>query len=93
VVFNENHFPFNDGFLNTRKSLKPLTRTIPIVLPSCLACTTSSHTVESTHRDVNHQEGYLVSNEEQPTLSDLVVNDDQQHSMISLFMEMRQPHM
>ena len=77
VVFNENHFPFHDGFLDTRNSLKTLTRTIPIVLPSCLTRTTTSHKVNSTHREVNHQEGDLVSNEEQPTLGDLAVNDDQ----------------
>jgi len=77
VVFIENHFPFHDDFLDTRNSLKTLTGTILIVLPSCLAGTTTSHTVELTHRKVNHQEGDLVSNEEQPTLSDLAVNDDQ----------------
>jgi len=54
VVFNENHFPFHDGFLDTRNSLKTLTRIIHIVLPSCPAGTTASHTVESTHREVNH---------------------------------------
>jgi len=77
VVFNENHFPFHDGFLDTRNSLKTLTRTISIVLPSCPGGTTTSHTVELTHKEVNHQEGDLVSNEEQPTLSDLAINDDQ----------------
>ena len=75
MVFNENHFPFHDGFLDTRNSLKILTRTIPIFLPSCLAGTTTSHIVDLTHKEVNHQEGDLVSNEEQPTLGDLV-NDD-----------------
>jgi len=76
-VFNENHFPFHDGFLDTRNSLKTLTGTIHIVLPSCPVGTITSHTVESTHKEVNHQEGDLVSNEEQPTLSDLAINDDQ----------------
>ena len=77
VVFNENHFPFHDGFLDTRNSLKTLIGTIPIVLPSCPVRTTTSHTVDSTYREMNHQEGDLVSNEEQPTIGDLVVNDDQ----------------
>ena len=77
VVFNENHFPLHYGFLDTRNSLKTLTGTIPIVLPSCPAGTTTSHTVESTHREVNHQEGELVFNEEQPTHGDLAVNDVQ----------------
>jgi len=77
MVFNENHFPFHNGFLDTRNSLKTLIGTIPIVLPSCSAGTTTSHTVESTHIKVNHQEGDLVSNEEQPTLGDLAANDDQ----------------
>ena len=76
VVFNENHFPFHDGFLDTRNSLKALTRAIPIVLPSCPVGTTTSHIVDSTDREVNHQEGDLVSNEEKLTLGNLV-NDDQ----------------
>jgi len=82
VVFNENHFPFSDGFLDTRNSLKTLTGTIPIILPSCHAGTTTSHIVDSTHKEVNHQEGDLVSNEEQPTLGDSV-NDDQ--PMLNIF--------
>ena len=70
MVFNENLFPFHDGFLDTINSLKTQTRTIHIVCPSCPIGTTTSHTVESIHREVNHQEGDLVANEEQPTLSD-----------------------
>ena len=76
MVFNENHFPFHDRFLDTRNSLKTLTRIIRIVLSSCPIGTTTSHIVDSTHREVNHQGGDLVSNEEQPTL-DNSVNDDQ----------------
>jgi len=53
VVFNENHFPFHDSFLDTKNSLKTLTGTIPIVLPSCPTGTATSHTVKPTHKEVN----------------------------------------
>jgi len=62
VVFNENHFPFHDGFIDTRNSLKTPIETIPMVLPSCTASTTTSHTIDSTHMEVNHKKGDLVSN-------------------------------
>ncbi|MCI01597.1 retrovirus-related pol polyprotein from transposon tnt 1-94, partial [Trifolium medium] len=80
VVFNENHFPFHDGFLDTRNPLKTLTEITPIVLPSSSAGTTTSNTIEPTDNDVNHQEVELAANEareDQPALIETPINADE----------------
>jgi len=57
------------------------TRPRPAPLPSL--GTTTSHTVESTHKEVNHQERDLVSNEEQPTLGDISIHVDEATSHVN----------
>ncbi|WVZ17885.1 hypothetical protein V8G54_010867 [Vigna mungo] len=52
VVFNEEHFPFHDGFLNTRSSLKTLTES-PSVSFS-LPTTGNSHIGEATSSNDNN---------------------------------------
>jgi hypothetical protein len=76
VVFNENHFPFHDGFLDTRNPLKSLTEITPIVMPSCPTGITSSNTIEPTN--VNYQEI-----EDQPVLSENSMNADEAISIES----------
>lgn len=45
MVFNENHFPFHGGFLDTRNPLKALTQDTFILLP-CIAGNTDHNTTE-----------------------------------------------
>lgn len=70
VVFNENHFPFHDGFLDTRNPLKSLTEITPIVMPSFPTGITGSNTIEPTN--VNYQEI-----EDQPVLGENSMNADE----------------
>lgn len=80
VVFNENHFPFHDGFLDTRNPLKTLTQITPIILPSCPASTTTNHTIKLTDSDVNHHQVDLTSNEakdNQPIPNETHINEDE----------------
>lgn len=77
LVFNENHFPFHDGFIDTRNPLKTLTEIFPIVLPPLPIDTTTSHTIEPSNSDVNHQEQDLAVNEDQPILSEISITTNE----------------
>lgn len=70
VVFNVNHFPFHDDFLDTRNPLKSLTEITPIVMPSCSTCITGSNTNKPTN--VNYQE-----TKDQPVLGENSTNVDE----------------
>jgi histone deacetylase 1/2 len=59
VVFNENHFPFQEGFLDTRNPIKIVTNDTPIRFPSFPAGITTNNTVEATNNIADQQEPEL----------------------------------
>jgi hypothetical protein len=59
VVFNENHFPFQEGFLDTRNPIKIVTNDTPIRFPSFPAGITTNNTVEATNNTADQQEPEL----------------------------------
>lgn len=77
VVFNENHFTFHNGFLDTRNPLKTLIETILIVLPPLPTGTITSHIIEPSNNDVNHQEQDLAVNEDQSVLGEISITADE----------------
>lgn len=57
LVFNENHFPFNDGFLETINPLKALTQDTSILVP-CIAGN-SDHNIIEPNAIVENQQGTI----------------------------------
>lgn len=56
VIFNEDHFPFHDGFLNTKHPLKTLTNNSFISFPLCITgnmSNDSTTTITEEPQDAN----------------------------------------
>lgn len=74
VVFNENHYPFHDGFLDTRNPLKtmPLTENVVASLPLCPAGNTYNNTndVEESSSDEENLDSQENSNTDQTATSE-----------------------
>jgi histone deacetylase 1/2 len=56
VVFNENHFPFQEGFLDTRNPIKTVTNDVSIGFPSYPAGVVTNNTNEATNNVIDQQE-------------------------------------
>jgi histone deacetylase 1/2 len=56
VVFNENHFPFQEGFLDTRNPIKTVTNDVSIGFPSYPAGVVTNNTNEATDNVIDQQE-------------------------------------
>jgi len=56
VIFNESHFPFHEGFINTKNPLKELTETTSVFLPNYSPGTIISNTLEPNNNTTSHQE-------------------------------------
>ena len=70
VVFNENHFPFQEGFLDTRNPIKTATNEISTGLPFYPAGVTTNNTTEETSNIVDHEEQEL---DDSNTITDQLV--------------------
>jgi histone deacetylase 1/2 len=55
-VFNENHFPFQEGFLDTRNPIKTVTNDVSIGFPSYPAGVVTNNTNEATDNVIDQQE-------------------------------------
>ncbi|KAI5406543.1 hypothetical protein KIW84_053034 [Lathyrus oleraceus] len=57
MAFNEEHFPFHDGFLNTMAPLQTLVESSYVIFPLFFASTSSSNTLISTrnHSDIEQE--------------------------------------
>jgi hypothetical protein len=62
VVFNENHFLFQEGLLDTRNPIKSVTNDTPIAFPSFPAGITTNNTTEAT---IN------IADQKEPELNDI----------------------
>ncbi|GAU51268.1 hypothetical protein TSUD_412550 [Trifolium subterraneum] len=80
VIFNENHFPFHGGFLDTKNPLKTLTDNSSILLPTCSAGATTQDAIEPDNNTTSDQNTHSIEssdnneNEEQVDSSEFFVN-------------------
>ncbi|PNY02796.1 copia protein (gag-int-pol protein), partial [Trifolium pratense] len=76
VVFNEEHFPFHDGFLDTRNPLRTLTPNDPILFP--LAPADGTNNIDDPENEsFTHEEedsNSIHSSEDQHESSDRLIN-------------------